>query len=98
MDKIIKYLIETKKKSPKAAELIAKKLCRYDDIKDEFIFWLENKSLKKEAPVEAEGYTAEKLLEIQPSLEITGAYTFLVSLRDDPEAAKEIIRKGFPRK
>lgn len=45
--------------------------------------------------MEIGGYTAKTIHEIAPQLVGIGVYNFLVTLRDDPEGAKEIIDEGF---
>lgn len=98
MEQIIRYLIEEKQSTPVVAKLVARKLCKYSDIREEFILWMEKRTFDLPDPVSIEGYTAKGLHEIAAFLDAAGIYSFLVTLRDDPVQAKETIEKGFPRR
>ena len=96
-DKILKYYIEEKKVTAVVANVLSKKLLKYEDIATEFSLYLDRRNFDFENPVEIEGYTAKKLSEIAP-LDAAGVYAFMVTLRDDKEKALDTIKKGFPRK
>lgn len=98
MDKIKAYFITEKNTTEIVADLLTKKISKYSDIKEEFVFWLENRKLKPENLLIINGYTAEKIQTLAPHLDIAGVYNFMVTLRDDPKAAETIIKNGFPRK
>lgn len=48
--------------------------------------------------IKIEGYTAKKIHEIAPKLDASGVYQFMITLCENPQKAKEYIKKGFPRK
>ena len=96
-DKFIKYYIEEKKTTPVVANLLVKKLLKYEDIANEFSNYLDKRNYDFENALEIEGYTAKKISEISP-LDASGVYAFMVTLRDDKEKALETVRNGFPRK
>jgi hypothetical protein len=98
MEKIVKYFIEEKGTTDAVAKVLSKTIMKYGDLRDEFILWLETRTLDHESPVVIEGYTAKQVSEIEPSLDVAGIYNFMVTLREQPDKAKEYIRKGFPRK
>ena len=98
MSKITTYLIQDKKMTPVVATVLAKSLEKYDDIKNEFIYWIENNSFECDNPLSINGYTAKRIHEIAPHLDGVGVYNFIVTLRDKPEQAREYIDKGFPIK
>lgn len=98
MDRIVKYFIEEKKVTEVVATVLAKSLSKYPDIKDEFIYWIENGSLNEMSPLEVEGYSAQKISQVAPHLDMAGVYNFMVTLRENPLKAKSYIEKGFPRK
>ena len=84
MDKIINYLMNEKKSSEKVAKTIAEKFQKHDDIKTELIYL-----------VFVEGYNAKSIMELNPKFDVIGAYSFLISLRDNPQQAKKFIEEGF---
>ena len=96
-DKILKYYIEEKKVTPVVANVLLKKILKYEDIANEFSMYLDTRSFDFENALVIEGYTAKKLSEISP-LDAAGVYAFMVTLRDDKEKAFDTIKKGFPRK
>jgi len=98
MEKIVKYFIEEKGTTEAVAKILSKTIIKYEDIRDEFINWLETRDFDFESPVIIEGYTAKQIFEIEPSLDAAGIYNFMVTLREQPEKGMEYIKNGFPRK
>lgn len=98
MDPIIRYFVEEKHTSEYVANVLTKTLKKYPDIEKEFLYWLENRNFDMEAPLVINGYSARKVHEIAPFLDVAGVYNFMVTLRDDPERAERRIRNGFPIK
>ena len=96
MERIRKYFIDEKKETPVVANLLAKKLTKYEDVKEEFIKWLETREYSDKEIVP--GYSALKIHNMQPSLDPSGVYGFFVTLRDNPDKAEEYIRNNFARK
>ena len=97
MEKIITYLVETLNQTERAAKRNFAKLSKYDDIKTEFEKWIETQQFPEQG-LEIEGYNALKISELAPFMNGVGVYNFLVTLKDDPNTAKQIIADGFPRK
>lgn len=97
MDKIINYLVEELKQSDRVAKRNADKLNKYEDIKNEFLEWIDSNEFS-ESGLSVGGYTAKNIHEMAPFMNGVGVYNFLVTLRDDPNHAHEIIKAGFPRK
>lgn len=98
MDLITRYFIEEKFVTETVAKVLSARLSKYDDIKNEFIAWLENRNYECTDPVTINGYTAASVAETAPHLDPAGVYGFMVTLRDNPKKAQEYIDKGFPRK
>lgn len=98
MEKIIRYFVEEKAVTGVVAGVLAKPLCKYSDIKEEFIYWLDYRTFDMPDPLSINGYSAAKVHEIAPFLDAAGVYNFMVTLRDSPEKAERYIREGFPRK
>ena len=98
MSKITTYFIQNKKTTPTVAMVLAKSLEKYDDIKNEFIYWIDNNSFDCNNPISVNGYTARHIHEMAPHLDGAGVYNFMVTLRDKPEKAQEYIDNGFPEK
>lgn len=97
MERIITYLVETLNQTERAAKRNFAKLSKYDDIKIEFENWIETQHFPEQG-LQVEGYNALKISELAPFMNGVGVYNFLVTLRDDPNTAKQIIADGFPRK
>lgn len=98
MDKIIKYFVEEKNVTQVVAQILSKTLVKYVDIKEEFIFWIDNRTFNVKTPIAVSGYTAMDISRIAPHLDAAGVYNFMVTLRDNPKKAQECIDKGFPTK
>lgn len=98
MNLIIKYFIEEKSVTEVVAKVVAKPLLKYDDIKKEFLYWLENRNYDCPNPISINGYTAASVAKIAPHLDAAGIYGFMVTLRDNPIKAQEYVDNGFPRK
>lgn len=97
-DTIINYFKNELKESDVAAKIIYKDLTKYNDIFNEFTKYLVQKSYDIPNAISIEGYTAKQIHELNPDFTATGVYTFLKFLKDKPEEAKDIIKKGFPNK
>ena len=97
MESVIDYLMKTLHQSERAAKRNAIKLCKYEDIKTEFIQWTENGQYPDNGIV-IEGYSAKKISEIADFMSGVGVYNFMVTLRDNPEFGLESIKNGFPRR
>lgn len=98
MDLITRYFIEEKSVTEVVAKVLAAPLLKYDDIKEEFLYWLENRTFDCPSPINISGYTAATISEIAPHLDAAGVYSFMVTLRDNPSKAQNYIENGFPRK
>lgn len=95
---ICDYLKQEINKSETVLKIIFKDLIKYDDIFDEFTKYLVQKTYDIPGAISVEGYTAKKISELNPSAKATEVYTFLNYLREKPEEAKTVIKKGFPNK
>ena len=98
MDKITHYFTSEKGVTEVVAKVLSKTLTKYKDIESEFIYWIDNRNFKALNALEIDGYSAQKISEIAPSLDAAGVYNFMVTLRDAPEKAQVYIKNGFPRK
>lgn len=96
MDKIKKYLYEEKGVTEVVAEILYEDLSKYSDIKEEFLMWLDKRTFDLPNPIEINGYTAKKTYDINPSFDAIGVYSFMVTLRDNPQKAQAYIERGFP--
>ena len=97
MEQILNYLMTELQQSERIAKRNAAKLCKYDDIMEEFLAWIDTKEFSDSGLV-IEGYNAKKISELAPFMNGVGVYNFMVTLRDNPELAHETIAAGFPRK
>ena len=95
---ICDYFKKDLNKSDTVLKIIFKDLIKYEDIFNEFTKYLVQKTYDIPGAISVEGYTAKNIFELNPSFEATGVYTFLGYLREKPEEAKDIIKKGFPNK
>lgn len=98
MDSIRKYLILEKKMNEVVAERTISKFQRHPDIALELKKWISTRTYETNSPLAVEGYTAEDIFKLAPFMDGVGVFTFLISLREQPEKAKEQIAAGFPRK
>ena len=71
-------------------------LMRHADIAAEFEAWVQGGAGAYLDGVIVEGYTARRIKELAPFMNGAGVYSFLVTLREKPERAKEYIAEGFP--
>lgn len=98
-EKIMEYLVQEKHCEPKVvAPMMLAKVSKYAGIRREFEEWLEKRTYRKEDAFEVNGWTAERVAREAPDLDGIGAFNFLVTLRDEPEVAEEIIESGFVTK
>jgi hypothetical protein len=98
MEKIINYLVNERKQKPEVAKKITASFEKHDDIRAELENWIEQRAYPQENALKIEGYTAETISKLAPFMDGVGVYNFLVSLRERPDNAKQIIAAGFPRK
>lgn len=98
MEKIIRYFLDEKNTTEIVSKILAKTITKYPDIKNEFIYWIENRNFESPNAIEVNGYSAAKIHEINPSLDGAGVYNFLVTLRDNPDKAFQYIQSNFPTK
>lgn len=92
-DKVLEYCTKELRVSPEEAERLFKKVSKYEDIYSEFLSWIDNR--KYTNGIIVEDYSSEQIHELAPSLSGIGVYNFMVTLRDNPELAREIIQSGF---
>ena len=96
--KIKKYFLEEKKVTEQVAKILCRSLLKYEDIAEEFCYWIENREYMKEDNLVINGYSATDISRLAPHLDASGVYGFMVSLRDNPVKAEEIIENKFPNK
>ena len=92
---IYNYLINEKNNSEAVANTITEKVCRHEDIKNEFLKWLEKRNYDFDNPLTISGYTAKDIVKMAPFMNGIGVYTFMVTLREKPDKAKQYIEEGF---
>lgn len=97
MNKIMNYLVDTLNQTERAAKRNSAKLSKYDDIKSEFETWIDTQEYPADG-IKIEGYNAAKINDLASFMNGVGVYNFLVTLRDNPEYAKQTIADGFSRK
>ena len=82
-DKVLEYCTKELRVSPEEAERLFKK----------FLSWIDNRKYTNRIIVG--DYSSEQIYKLAPSLSGIGIYNFMVTLRDNPELAREIIQSGF---
>ncbi|MBQ6154905.1 hypothetical protein IJI99_03475 [bacterium] len=90
-----RYLITEKKITGGLLLVMSEKIQRYDDIFNEFCYWLEHRNYNLPQPLVVNGYTAEQIYKLNPELDGIGVYNFLITLREAPERAEQYIKEGF---
>ena len=93
--KIWQYLVGEKECTESIANMILDKIVKYEDIKQEFLHWLEKRDYIVEEPVIVEGYSALAIVDRMATLDGVGAFSMLVDLRDRPKEAREILQNGL---
>ena len=89
------YLLQEKHiQSEVVRKMLAKKVLKYEDIAADFAQWYERRDYRN-CEVEERGWTAQRIYNQSPQLDGIGVFNFLVTLRDSPQAAEEIISEGF---
>jgi len=92
------YLLHEKKMTEIIATRHEEKVSKYEDIRQEFEFWIQNKTYNADSPLMIDGYTAQGLYNLAPFMDGLGIFNFMVTLRENPVKAKEYIDGGFKRK
>jgi uncharacterized membrane protein len=98
MNTIMDYLLKEKQMTEVVASRTEKKISKYEDIRKEFEYWINNKTYNVDNPLVVVGYTAQDIYKLAPFMDGLGVFNFMVTLRDDPSKAKEYIESGFKRK
>lgn len=80
--------------SPVVQDLMIAKITKYEDILEDFAWWLKDRNYERTS-VEVNGYTAKEIFKMAPRLDGIGVFNFLVTLRDNPDTAQKIIAEGF---
>ena len=93
MEEIVKILTEKFGMNERTAKRNAAKLSKYDDIMQEFVSAIDGDF--PEDGIIVENYSAKDIHNMTDLLNKVGVYNFMVTLRDDPDTAKEIIKSGF---
>ena len=94
MELIMEYLTETLKQKKVLADRNFNRITKYEDLKDEFEACIKSGSIPNDGII-VEGYSAKDIQTLAPFMNWLGIYNFLISLRDDPEKAKQNIEDGF---
>lgn len=95
MEKIKQYLLEEKKVSEVVANILLSNIMKHDDIFSELNHWFVTRSYEFESPLLINGYSAKSISELNPKFDVIGVYSFMVTLREDPQKAEEYIRDNF---
>lgn len=98
MEALKQHMVEVNGTKPAVADLILQKLGRHADILAELKACVAVGEFPAANAVAVEGYTAKDIAALAPHLNDVGVYAFLVTLRENPQKAKDIIARGFPRK
>ena len=93
-DRVLTYCVDELKVSPDEAKRLFEKVSKYEDIYLEFINWIDSREYLDDG-IKIEDYSSKQIHALAPNLSGLGVYNFMVTLRDNPELAKEIIQSGF---
>lgn len=96
MDKMMEYFVKEKGETEIVARMLAKKLNKYEDIRESFLNWIDTRNYDER--IQILGYSAKSIHELQPQMDASGVYQFLVTLRDNPENAEKYIKSNFSTK
>jgi uncharacterized membrane protein len=98
MSIIKEYLLSEKQMNEVVAARTEAKVSKYEDIRTEFEAWIASKTYPTDNPLTIGGYTAQDIFDLAPFMDGLGVYNFMVTLREEPDKAKEYIESGFKRK
>lgn len=98
METIVTYLEKEKNMPTVLVNRTVKKFERNTDIADELKLWIKTGEYKTESMVVVDGYSAGDIKRLAPFLDGIGVFNFMITLRENPEKGREIIKAGFPRK
>jgi len=96
--KIQDYLVNERNQKPAVAAKIAQPFENHEDLRRELEEWIERRCFARDSPLVVEGYTAEMIFGLAPFMDGVGVYNFMVTLRERPDWAKQMIAAGFPRR
>lgn len=94
---IMEFLQHRANLSEKRTEYSYQKLARHSDIRKEFYFYIMNNDAFLKNLITIEGFTAKRLITEYPFAP-SGAYLYLVYLREQPEEALDNLKYHLPRK
>jgi len=98
VDRIRTYL-KTKGLSDVVVSNLIKKYYNHPDIAEEFEYYIRTSKFVEEKPIMESGYTAKRLYEdYRDKLDISGAFSMLITLRENPERGLKIIADNFSTK
>lgn len=94
---VMEFLLHRAKLSEKRAEYSYQKLACHPDIRKEFYFYVMNNDIFPKNLITIESFTAKRLITEYPFAP-SGAYLYLVYLREKPEEALDNLKYHLPRK
>lgn len=97
MENIQNYLVEEFGMAPVVANITVNKIKKHEDIFAEFVSTIEAGIYPPDG-IKINGYSALDIHKLADFMNTAGVYNFLVTLKEKPQSAKEIIDSGFPRK
>lgn len=95
---VVNYFKKELKLTDSVACITFNDIAKYDDILNEFTRYLIQRNYNLKDAIEVEGYSAQKIIELNPSFNASGVYSFMGLLRSDKDKALDIINKGFINK
>ena len=98
MDIVKNYLINECNQKPEVAAKIASPFEKHGDIRAELERWIESREYPQGNSLMIEGYTAGAISKLATFMDGVGVYNFMITLRERPDNAKQIIAEGFKRK
>ncbi len=97
IDNLTDYMEKEVKVTSEMLKYYEDSLKNHPDIRAEFEKWLTTREYETENPIRVEGYTAKDISELAPFEPGIGVYTFMISLREEPEYALAYIKKNYPK-
>ncbi len=97
IDALKGYMEEEINVKPEMVEYYETSFKNHPDIRAEFEKWIATREYETENPIVVEGYTAKDISELAPFEPGIGVYTFMISLREEPEYAIAYIKKNYSK-
>lgn len=90
------YLLKETDYDESTRQWLFEQICKYSDIRNEFLSWLVYKNFDMPNAIAINGMTAQLVSMKAPHFDASEVYVFMVMLRDNPRRAEKYLKYKFP--